>query len=336
LTSKKPITYRDAGVDIDAGDALVEAIKPFARKTLRPEVLAGIGGFGALAEIPKKYREPVLVSGTDGVGTKLKLAFQLKRHDTVGVDLVAMSVNDILTQGAEPLFFLDYFACGKLDVAVAAEVIKGVARGCELAGCALIGGETAEMPGMYAEGEYDLAGFAVGVVEKSSIVDGRDIVPGDVILGLAASGPHSNGYSLIRKILGRAKPPRGVDLLEPTRIYVKSILKLLESVPVKGLAHITGGGLIGNVPRVLPEKTRAVIEKSSWPRPAVFEWLQREGQVAETEMLRVFNCGVGMAVVVAAHSADAAERALTASGETVFRIGRIESRKAGDPEIALV
>ena len=336
MTSKKPITYRDAGVDIDAGDALVEAIKPFARKTLRPEVLAGIGGFGALAEIPKKYREPVLVSGTDGVGTKLKLAFQLKRHDTVGIDLVAMSVNDILTQGAEPLFFLDYFACGKLDVAVAAEVIKGVARGCELAGCALIGGETAEMPGMYAEGEYDLAGFAVGVVEKSSIVDGRDIVPGDVILGLAASGPHSNGYSLIRKILGRAKPPRGVDLLEPTRIYVKSILKLLESVPVKGLAHITGGGLIGNVPRVLPEKTRAVIERASWPRPAVFEWLQREGQVAETEMLRVFNCGVGMAVVVATQRADAAERALTASGETVFRIGRIESRKAGDPEIALV
>ena len=336
MTSKKPITYRDAGVDIDAGDALVEAIKPFAKRTLRPEVLAGIGGFGALAEIPKKYREPVLVSGTDGVGTKLKLAFQLARHDTVGVDLVAMSVNDILTQGAEPLFFLDYFACGKLDVAVATEVVKGVARGCELAGCALIGGETAEMPGMYAEGEYDLAGFAVGVVEKSSIIDGRDIVPGDVILGLAASGPHSNGYSLIRKILGRTKPPRGIDLLEPTRIYVKSVLKLLESVPVRGLAHITGGGLIGNVPRVLPEKTRAVIERASWPRPAVFEWLQREGRVAETEMLRVFNCGVGMAVVVAAQSADAAERALTASGETVFRIGRIESRKAGDPEIVLV
>ena len=336
MTSKKPITYRDAGVDIDAGDALVEAIKPFAKKTLRPEVLAGIGGFGALAEIPKKYREPVLVSGTDGVGTKLKLAFQLKRHDTVGIDLVAMSVNDILTQGAEPLFFLDYFACGKLDVSVATEVVKGIARGCELAGCALIGGETAEMPGMYARGEYDLAGFAVGVVEKSEIVDGRDIVPGDIVLGLASSGAHSNGYSLIRKILERAKPPRGIDLLEPTRIYVNSILKLLESVPVKGLAHITGGGLIGNVPRVLPEKTKAVIERASWPRPAVFDWLQREGQVAETEMLRVFNCGVGMAVVVAAQSADAAERALTASGETVFRIGRVELRKAGDPEIVLV
>jgi phosphoribosylformylglycinamidine cyclo-ligase len=335
LTSKKPISYRDAGVDIDAGDALVEAIKPFAKRTLRPEVLAGIGGFGALAEIPKRYREPVLVSGTDGVGTKLKLAFRLKRHDTVGIDLVAMSVNDILTQGAEPLFFLDYFACGKLDVAVAREVIKGIAHGCELAGCALIGGETAEMPGMYAAGEYDLAGFAVGVVEKSAIVDGRDIAAGDIILGLAASGPHSNGYSLIRKILERAKPPRGIDLLEPTRIYVKPVLELLDSLPVKGLAHITGGGLIGNVPRILPEKTRAVIERASWPRSAVFEWLQREGKVAEAEMQRVFNCGIGMAVVVAAEHADAAVRVLSGAGETVFRIGRIESRKAGDPEIVL-
>ncbi len=332
MTSKKPITYRDAGVDIDAGDALVEAIKPFAKRTLRPEVLAGIGGFGALAEIPKKYRQPVLVSGTDGVGTKLKLAFELRRHDTVGIDLVAMSVNDILTQGAEPLFFLDYFACGKLDVAVATEVVKGVARGCELAGCALIGGETAEMPGMYAEDEYDLAGFALGVVEKDRIVDGRSIRPGDVILGLAASGPHSNGYSLIRKILERARPPRGVDLLEPTRIYVKPVLKLLESVPVKGLAHITGGGLIGNVPRILPEKTRAVIDKASWPRPTVFEWLQREGKVAEGEMHRVFNCGIGMTVVVAAEHADAAVRSLSGAGETVFRIGRIEARKGAEPQ----
>jgi phosphoribosylformylglycinamidine cyclo-ligase len=335
LTSKKPISYRDAGVDIDAGDALVEAIKPFAKRTLRPEVLAGIGGFGALAEIPKRYREPVLVSGTDGVGTKLKLAFRLKRHDTVGIDLVAMSVNDILTQGAEPLFFLDYFACGKLDVAVAREVIKGIAHGCELAGCALIGGETAEMPGMYAAGEYDLAGFAVGVVEKSAIVDGRDIAPGDIILGLAASGPHSNGYSLIRKILERAKPPRGIDLLEPTRIYVKPVLELLDSLPVKGLAHITGGGLIGNVPRILPEKTRAVIERASWPRPAVFEWLQREGKVAEAEMQRVFNCGIGMAVVVAAEHADAAARVLSGAGETVFCIGRIEARKGAEPQVLI-
>jgi phosphoribosylformylglycinamidine cyclo-ligase len=335
LTSKKPITYRDAGVDIDAGDALVEAIKPLAKRTLRPEVLAGIGGFGALAEIPKKYRQPVLVSGTDGVGTKLKLAFELRRHDTVGIDLVAMSVNDILTQGAEPLFFLDYFACGKLDVAVATEVVKGIARGCELAGCALIGGETAEMPGMYAEGEYDLAGFAVGVVEKDRIVDGRSIRPGDAILGLAASGPHSNGYSLIRKILERAAPPRGIDLLEPTRIYVKPVLKLLDSVPVKGLAHITGGGLVGNVPRILPEKTRAVIERTSWPRPAVFEWLQREGKVSEGEMQGVFNCGIGMAVVVAAEHADTAVRALSGAGETVFRIGRVEARKGAEPQILI-
>jgi phosphoribosylformylglycinamidine cyclo-ligase len=335
LTSKKPITYRDAGVDIDAGDALVEAIKPFAKKTLRPEVLAGIGGFGALAEIPKRYREPVLVSGTDGVGTKLKLAFELRRHDTVGIDLVAMSVNDILTQGAEPLFFLDYFACGRLDVAVATEVVKGIARGCELAGCALIGGETAEMPGMYARGEYDLAGFAVGVVEKSAIVDGRDIVPGDAVLGVASSGAHSNGYSLIRKILERAKPPRGIDLLEPTRIYVKPLLALMRQLRVKGMAHITGGGLIGNVPRILPEKTRAVIEKASWPRPAVFEWLQREGKVTEAEMQRVFNCGIGMAVVVAAGDADAAVRALSGAGETVFRIGRIEARKGAEPQVLI-
>ena len=335
MTSKKPITYRDAGVDIDAGDALVEAIKPFAKRTLRPEVLAGIGGFGALFEVSRKFREPVLVSGTDGVGTKLKLAFQLGVHDTVGIDLVAMSVNDILTQGAEPLFFLDYFACGKLDVAVATEVVKGIARGCEFAGCALIGGETAEMPGMYAAGEYDLAGFAVGVVEKSAIVDGRDIVPGDAVLGIASSGAHSNGYSLIRKILERAKPPRGVDLLEPTRIYVKPLLALMRQLRVKGMAHITGGGLIGNVPRILPEKTRAVIEKASWPRPTVFEWLQREGKVAEAEMQRVFNCGIGMAVVVAAGDADAAVRALSGAGETVFRIGRIEATKGAEPQVLI-
>jgi phosphoribosylformylglycinamidine cyclo-ligase len=344
LSSKKPITYRDAGVDIDAGDALVEAIKPFARRTLRPEVLAGIGGFGALAEIPKQYREPVLVSGTDGVGTKLKLAFQLARHDTVGIDLVAMSVNDVLTQGAEPLFFLDYFACGRLDVAVATDVVKGIARGCELAGCALIGGETAEMPGMYAEGEYDLAGFAVGVVEKSGIVDGRDIAAGDVVLGLASSGAHSNGYSLVRRILDRARPdlradfhgrPLGDVLLEPTRIYVKPVLALMKEVRVKGLAHITGGGLVENLPRVIPEKLKAAISRSAWKMPPLFHWLQREGQVEDAEMLRVFNCGIGMAVIVAAESADAAERTLTAGSQTVFRIGRIEPRKAGEPQCAV-
>src|SRR2546423_2688510 len=332
--SKGP-SYRDADVDMDAGDELGETIKPYARKTLRPEVLAGIGGFGALCEIPKKYRSPVLVSGTDGVGTKLKLAFALGRHDTVGIDLVAMSANDVLVQGAEPLFFLDYFACGKLDTQIAAQVIKGIARGCELAGCALIGGETAEMPGMYAPGEYDLAGFCVGVVEKDRIVDGRAIVPGDVILGLASSGAHANGYSLIRKILERAGPPRGVDLLEPTRIYVKPVLKLLESVPVKGLAHITGGGLIENVPRVLPEKTKAVIKKASLPRPQVFRWLQREGNVAEEEMQRVFNCGIGMVLVAAAADATRAAELLRAAGETVYEIGVIE-KSSGAPQAIVV
>ena len=345
MASKKPITYRDAGVDIDAGDALVEAIKPFAKKTLRPEVLAGIGGFGALAEIPKKFRDPVLVSGTDGVGTKLKLAFQLARHDTVGIDLVAMSVNDILTQGAEPLFFLDYFACGKLDVSVATQVVKGIARGCELAGCALIGGETAEMPGMYANGEYDLAGFAVGVVEKSAIIDGRDIVAGDVVLGLASSGAHSNGYSLVRRVLERAKPdlradfhgrPLGQVLLEPTRIYVKPVLALIRQVRVKGLAHITGGGLAENLPRVIPETLKAAISRSAWKLPPLFAWLQREGRVADEEMLRVFNCGIGMAVIVAADSAEAARGALTAEGETVFRLGRIEPRKGGEPQCSVI
>jgi phosphoribosylformylglycinamidine cyclo-ligase len=332
--SKEAISYRDAGVDIDAGDALVEAIKPFAKRTLRPEVLAGIGGFGALCALPKKYREPVLVSGTDGVGTKLKLAFSLARHDTIGIDLVAMSVNDVLVQGAEPLFFLDYFACGKLEVAIAAEVVKGIARGCELAGCALIGGETAEMPGMYPRGEYDLAGFCVGVVERSRILDGRAIRPGDAILGLASSGAHSNGYSLIRKILERgAKPP--FDLLEPTRIYVKPVLALLEALPVKGLAHITGGGITGNVPRILPNGTRARIRKSAWPRPELFQWLQREGNVEEDEMHRVFNCGIGMAVVVAPADAEAAARALRAAGETVYEIGAIEAA-AGEPEARVV
>jgi phosphoribosylformylglycinamidine cyclo-ligase len=271
------LSYRDAGVDIDAGDELVERIKPFARKTMRAGVLGGIGGFGALFEVPRNYREPVLVSGTDGVGTKLKLAFELQRHDTIGIDLVAMSVNDILVQGAEPLFFLDYFACGKLDVDTAADVVKGIARGCELAGCALIGGETAEMPGMYPVGEYDLAGFAVGVVEKSRIIDGSTIVPGDVVIGLPSSGAHSNGYSLVRKIIARAQPDLTLAfdgeatladaILAPTRIYVKPLLALMQLLPVKGLAHITGGGLTGNVPRILPPQVKAVIATAAWPAP---------------------------------------------------------------------
>jgi phosphoribosylformylglycinamidine cyclo-ligase len=331
----KGLSYRDSGVDIDAGDALVEAIKPFAKRTMRPEVLAGIGGFGALVEVPKKYRHPVLVSGTDGVGTKLKLAFALGRHDTVGIDLVAMSVNDVLVQGAEPLFFLDYFACGRLDNRIATEVIKGIARGCEFAGCALIGGETAEMPGMYPEGEYDLAGFCVGVVEKDGVIDGRSIRPGDAIIGLASSGPHSNGFSLIRRILEVAKPDFAVDLLEPTRIYVKPLLALMKELPVKGLAHITGGGITGNLPRCLPAGVRAVIEKKSWLLPRLFEWLQREGNVAEDEMHRVFNCGIGMVVVVEEQDAARAMELLRIAGETVYRIGRIESH-SGEADAILL
>lgn len=335
------LTYRDAGVDIDAGDALVERIKPYAKRTMRPEVLAGIGGFGALFEISKKYREPVLVSGTDGVGTKLKLAFQLNRHDTVGQDLVAMSVNDILVQGAEPLFFLDYFACGRLDVATAATVIQGIAHGCELAGCALIGGETAEMPSMYPDGEYDLAGFAVGVVEKSQIIDGRNIVPGDLVIGIASSGAHSNGYSLIRKILERSRPDLAADfhghslgdaIMAPTRIYVKSLLALMQALPVKGMAHITGGGLTENVPRILGEHLAARLEQAKWTLPPLFQWLQREGQVAAAEMHRVFNCGIGMVVVIAAEHERQAVELLQAAGETVFPIGRIEVRQPGSPQ----
>jgi len=277
----------------------------------------------------------VLVSGTDGVGTKLKLAFQFGRHDTVGIDLVAMSVNDVLVQGAEPLFFLDYFACGKLEPDVAAEVIKGIARGCEQAGCALIGGETAEMPGMYPAGEYDLAGFCVGVVERDAIIDGKAIMPGDAVLGLASSGAHSNGYSLVRRILEQSTPPAGIDLLTPTRIYVKPMLALMQAVGVKGMAHITGGGIIGNVPRVLPAGTRAVIERKAWPRTELFDWLQQAGGVAEDEMHRVFNCGIGMAVVVAEADAARALQALHAAGETVYRIGRIE-RHEGGPDAIVV
>jgi phosphoribosylformylglycinamidine cyclo-ligase len=343
--SPSPLTYRDAGVDIDAGDALVERIKPAAKRTMRPEVLAGIGGFGALFEISRKYREPVLVSGTDGVGTKLKLAFQWNRHDTVGQDLVAMSVNDILVQGAEPLFFLDYFACGRLDVNTAATVVEGIAKGCELAGCALIGGETAEMPSMYPDGEYDLAGFAVGAVEKSKIIDGRSIRPGDVVLGLASSGAHSNGYSLIRKILERAKPdltmplggvPLADAVMAPTRIYVKPLLALLQADHVKGMAHITGGGLTENIPRVLPDHLTAVIERGEWTLPPLFQWLQQEGQVADAEMHRVFNCGIGMVVIVAAADAGAAMQLLAAAGEQVHHIGLIKARDEGQAQTIVV
>ncbi|MFM1870032.1 MAG: hypothetical protein RLY99_776 [Pseudomonadota bacterium] len=332
------LSYRDAGVDMEAGDALVERIKPMAKKTMRDGVLAGIGGFGALFEVPKRYKEPVLVSGTDGVGTKLKLAFDWNRHDTVGQDLVAMSVNDILVQGAEPLFFLDYFACGKLSVDTAATVVGGIAKGCELAGCALIGGETAEMPGMYPEGEYDLAGFAVGAVEKSTMIDGSTIAAGDVILGLASSGAHSNGYSLIRKIIDRAGAKATDDfhgqsmsdvVMAPTRIYVKSMLALMAKMTVKGMAHITGGGLVENVPRVLPENTQAVLHRDAWQLPKLFQWLQKEGGVEDAEMHRVFNCGIGMVVIVNATDAAAAKAQLESTGETVYQLGEIVARPAG-------
>ncbi len=339
------LSYRDAGVDIDAGDRLVENIKPFARRTLRPEVLTGIGGFGALFEISRKYKNPVLVSGTDGVGTKLKLAFQLNRHDSIGIDLVAMSVNDILVQGAEPLFFLDYFACGKLNVETATTVIKGIARGCELAGCSLIGGETAEMPGMYPHDEYDLAGFAVGAVEKDQIINGTTIQDNDIILGLASSGVHSNGYSLIRKIIEHKHVDLSADfngeklsdaIMAPTRIYVKSLLELIKQLPVKGLAHITGGGLVENVPRILPDQVMAVLQKDAWTMPPLFHWLQHQGNVADHEMARVFNCGIGMVIVVAPDQVETAINSLRASGETVWQIGEIKPRMTNQAATVLV
>ena len=330
MTQNTSLSYRDAGVDIDAGDALVERIKPLAKKTLREGVLGGIGGFGALFEVPKRYKEPVLVSGTDGVGTKLRLAFDLNRHDTVGQDLVAMSVNDILVLGAESLFFLDYFACGKLDVDTAASVV----------------GETAEMPGMYPAGEYDLAGFAVGVVEKSKAIDGKSIAPGDVVLGLTSSGAHSNGYSLVRKIIERSNPDMNAPfdgertladvVMAPTRIYVKQVLKMMEKVNVKGMAHITGGGLLENVPRVLPENTVAELVKAAWPRPKLFDWMQAEGNVAENEMHRVFNCGIGLVIVVAAADAAAAMAELQATGETVYSIGKIRARQGDEAQTIVV
>ncbi|MCX5591534.1 phosphoribosylformylglycinamidine cyclo-ligase [Alcaligenes endophyticus] len=336
--SSVSLTYRDAGVDIDAGDALIDRIKPLAARTMRPGVMAGIGGFGALFELPAHLKQPVLVSGTDGVGTKLRLAFDWQRHDTVGIDLVAMSVNDILVQGAEPLYFLDYFACGKLAVDTAAQVVAGIAEGCAQAGCALIGGETAEMPGMYPEGEYDLAGFAVGAVEKAQIIDGKSIVVGDVVLGLASSGAHSNGYSLIRKILrhANAHPTQELDgrtladvVMAPTRIYVKSVLAALakHGKDIKGLAHITGGGLLENVPRILQAHLAARLHRSAWTLPPLFQWLQENGNVADEEMYRVFNCGIGMIIVVPAEQAEAISATLSEQGETVYSLGEIIERQ---------
>ena len=330
----KQFSYRDAGVDMEAGDNLVERIKPIAKKTMRDGVLAGIGGFGALFEI-KKYKNPVLVSGTDGVGTKLKLAFELDCHDNIGQDLVAMSVNDILVQGAEPLFFLDYFACGKLDIEVATRVITGIAKGCELSGCALIGGETAEMPSMYIDGEYDLAGFAVGAVEKENIIDGSKIQQGDIILGLASSGAHSNGYSLIRKIIQYTKADFDMQIgnqtlkqavMQPTRIYVKSILDLIHKVEVKGLAHITGGGLSENIPRILKHDLQANLIEGSWEILPIFKWLQHNGNISQEEMYRVFNCGIGMIIVLSPANAELAKQILEQNNETVYQIGVIENK----------
>ncbi|HET8551781.1 MAG TPA: phosphoribosylformylglycinamidine cyclo-ligase [Gammaproteobacteria bacterium] len=332
----KPLTYRDAGVDIDAGDELIERIKPAARRTQRPEVLAGLGGFGALFELPPgRYRHPVLVSGTDGVGTKLKLAIETGRHDGIGIDLVAMCVNDVIVQGAEPLFFLDYYASAHLDLDTATAVVSSVARGCEMAGCALVGGETAELPGLYAVGDYDLAGFCVGAVEKDDLIDGSAVDVGDVLIGLASSGAHSNGYSLIRKVLevsgatldmpldGR---PLADHLLAPTRIYVKPLLELMKQVPVHALAHITGGGIPGNLPRVLPEGLGAVLDSGSWERPVFFDWLQKAGNVADDEMYRTFNCGLGMIVCVAAEDVDKAVSLLADAGEKAIVVGQVEAR----------
>jgi len=337
--SDTPLSYRDAGVDIDAGDDLVERIKPLVRRTQRPECLGGIGGFGGLFELPtERYEKPVLVSGTDGVGTKLKLAITLDRHDTIGIDLVAMCVNDILVVGAEPLYFLDYFATAVLSPSQAESVISGIATGCELAGAALIGGETAEMPGMYQSGDYDLAGFCVGVVEKKDIIDGQDIRAGDQVIGLASTGLHSNGYSLARAIVDRSRASLdtpigtstlGQTLLTPTRIYVRSILDLLKTCPVRGIAHITGGGLPGNIPRVLPDGLECHIDPNAWHRPEIFQWLQSQGQVADDEMWRTFNCGIGLVIIVAPENAEKAKTLLEQCGETAFHIGQIEVGRAG-------
>jgi phosphoribosylformylglycinamidine cyclo-ligase len=339
MTDPRPTTYRDAGVDIDAGDELVERIKPAVRRSTRPEVLGGIGGFGALVEVPlHRYRQPVMVSGTDGVGTKLRLAIETGRHDTIGIDLVAMCANDVVVQGAEPIFFLDYYATGRLQVPVAERVIKGIVEGCLQAGCALVGGETAEMPGMYSGDDYDLAGFCVGLVEKDRIVDGTQTRAGDAIIGLASSGPHSNGYSLIRKLLAMsgAGPDTLVDgkplydqLLAPTRIYVKAVLALLAEVPVHAIAHITGGGPSGNIPRVLPDGLEARIGEHRWHRPAVFDWLQSAGRIERGEMYRTFNCGLGMTLCVASADADRAIELLKRHGEQPQLVGEVQRGDRG-------
>lgn len=342
--NKPSLSYKDAGVDIDAGNALVERIKGVAKRTRRPEVLAGLGGFGALFELPKGYDEPVLISGTDGVGTKLRLAMDLKKHNTIGIDLVAMCVNDLIVAGAEPLFFLDYYATGKLNIDVAADVVDGIGAGCELAGCSLVGGETAEMPGMYEGEDYDLAGFCVGIAEKSKLIDGSKVSQNDVLIGLASSGPHSNGYSLIRKIIevSGAKLDQKLGdtdlasaLMAPTKIYVKSLLQLIKSSEVHALSHITGGGLLENIPRVLPEDCKAVIDINSWQLPEVFKWLQAEGNVEQTEMYRTFNCGVGMVIAVPESAAESSIEMLNASGETAWKIGHIAARSDQDEHVEL-
>lgn len=343
--SNSGLTYRDAGVDIDAGESLVDAIKPIAKSTRRPGCMDDLGGFGAMFQIPPGYQEPVLVSGTDGVGTKLRLAIDSGIHDTIGIDLVAMCANDILVQGAEPLFFLDYFATGKLDVKTATSIVRGIGDGCKLAGAALIGGETAEMPGMYADGDYDLAGFCVGVVEKPDIIDGSSVSEGDVLIALASSGPHSNGYSLVRKVIevsnadlqqefGNTTLARA--LLEPTRIYVKPLLNLLKQVPLHALAHITGGGLSGNICRVIPDGLVAVVERASWDFPDVFQWIQKNGNIADREMLNTFNCGMGMVLVAAAEDAPAVVENLEAQGEKVWLAGRIEKAETGSERVRII
>jgi phosphoribosylformylglycinamidine cyclo-ligase len=343
-TPTPSLSYKDAGVDIEAGDALVERIKSVAKRTRRPEVMAGLGGFASLVEIPAGYRQPILVSGTDGVGTKLRLAMNLQKHDTIGIDLVAMCVNDLVVTGAEPLFFLDYYATGKLNVDVAAAVVSGIGDGCELAGCSLVGGETAEMPGMYEGEDYDLAGFCTGVVEKSEIIDGSKVKVGDTLIALASSGPHSNGYSLIRKIIDVTKADLNQDcggrtlgdaLMEPTRIYVKSVLKLIKESQVNAMAHITGGGLTENIPRVLPDGTKAVLDTKSWAFPPVFQWLQRGGNVDIREMYRTFNCGVGMVIAIPASEKDNALNILRNAGENAFVIGHIATANADEHQVEL-
>ncbi|WP_445365742.1 phosphoribosylformylglycinamidine cyclo-ligase [Microbulbifer sp. ANSA001] len=343
-STQSSLSYKDAGVDIDAGNALVERIKHVAKRTSRPEVMGGLGGFGALCQLPSGYKEPVLVSGTDGVGTKLRLAMDLGIHDSIGIDLVAMCVNDLVVAGAEPLFFLDYYATGKLNVDIATEVVSGIGKGCELAGCALVGGETAEMPGMYEGDDYDLAGFCTGVVEKSEIIDGSKVKSGDILIGLSSSGPHSNGYSLIRKVLevSSADLEEAVGgetlakaLMAPTRIYVKNLLQLMKSVQVNALSHITGGGLLENLPRVLPEGCLARIDVSSWEMPAVFRWLQGAGNIDPREMYRTFNCGVGMVICVPANQADKALETLKQLGEEAFVVGSIENAVEGSEAVEL-